>query len=399
MGNRHVVEKSLIRNQQTNMPFTYYDFFAGGGMVDFGLGSKWRCTFANEIDDKKARAYRANSQCADELKVSDVATLKVEDLPGSPDLVWASFPCQDLSVAGVGRGLTGERSGTFQPFWSLVKGLVSSDRAPKIVALENVCGAIRSNGGRDFATLAAAFNQINYRFGALVVDAVHFVPQSRPRFFMLGIRPDIDVPSDCVDTGPSPLWHSAALTEGTNLLSAGVSDGWIWWHLPQPVARNTNLSSIVEDEPSGVEWNDDTYTDYLISMMSDVNLEKLRAAQAANHRVVGTVYRRTRTDATGKKMQRAEVRFDGVAGCLRTPAGGSSRQTLLVVDGQSVRSRLLSPREAATLMGLPEHYQLPERYNEAYKLTGDGVVAPVVRHLAEHIFEPVLERNKLTLVA
>lgn len=90
------------------------------------------------------------------------------------------------------------------------------------------------------------------------------------------------------------------------------------------------------------------------------------------------------------KVQRAEVRFDDVAGCLRTPAGGSSRQVILVVEGNRVRSRLISARETARLMGLADDYVLPARYNEAYHLTGDGVAVPVVRHLAHHIFEPLL---------
>ena len=41
-------------------------------------------------------------------------------------------------------------------------------------------------------------------------------------------------------------------------------------------------------------------------------------------------------------------------------------------------------------MGLPEEYVLPDNYNEAYHLTGDGVVVPVVRFLAEHVIEKVL---------
>ena len=41
-------------------------------------------------------------------------------------------------------------------------------------------------------------------------------------------------------------------------------------------------------------------------------------------------------------------------------------------------------------MGLEEDYKLPKNYNEAYHLTGDGVAVRVVRHLAEHIFEPLL---------
>ena len=80
-----------------------------------------------------------------------------------------------------------------------------------------------------------------------------------------------------------------------------------------------------------------------------------------------------------------------MSGCLRTPAGGSSRQVILVVDGPCVKARLISGRETARLMGLPDTYELPKNYNEAYHLTGDGVVVPVVRHLAEHIFEPVLD--------
>jgi DNA (cytosine-5)-methyltransferase 1 len=107
-----------------------------------------------------------------------------------------------------------------------------------------------------------------------------------------------------------------------------------------------------------------------------------------------------RRDEIGLKVQRAEVRFDDVAGCLRTPAGGSSRQLILVVEGPSVRARLISSRETARLMGLPDDYKLPGTYNEAYHLTGDGVVVPVVRHLATHIFEPILKRlEPQTMVA
>ena len=110
------------------------------------------------------------------------------------------------------------------------------------------------------------------------------------------------------------------------------------------------------------------------------------AAMKAGRRMVGTVYKRGRN-----KIQRAEVRFDGVAGCLRTALGGSSRQTLLFIDGAEVRSRLLSPREAARLMGLDDDYRLPSHYNDAYHICGDGVCVLVVRHIPEHVLEPLLE--------
>ena len=123
--------------------------------------------------------------------------------------------------------------------------------------------------------------------------------------------------------------------------------------------------------------------------MSPVNVAKVDAARRAGGRVVGAVYRRTRKEG-GQRVQRAEVRFDGLAGCLRTPSGGSSRQTILIVEGERIRSRLISARETARLMGLDDGYHLPTRYNDAYHVTGDGVVVPVVRHLDAHIFEPML---------
>jgi DNA (cytosine-5)-methyltransferase 1 len=124
-------------------------------------------------------------------------------------------------------------------------------------------------------------------------------------------------------------------------------------------------------------------------MMSEVNRLKVKDALRVAGRVVGAVYKRTRPDGNGVKRQRAEVRFDGMAGCLRTPGGGSSRQTIFVVENGCIRSRLLSSREAARLMGLPDSYRMPSRYNEAYHLAGDGVCVGVVRFLAQAVLEPL----------
>ena len=115
--------------------------------------------------------------------------------------------------------------------------------------------------------------------------------------------------------------------------------------------------------------------------------------------MVGGVYKRTRPDENGQRVQRAEIRFDDISGCLRTPSGGSSRQVIVLVEGRSIKARLISSRETARLMGLPDRYKLPENYNEAYHITGDGVVVPVVRHLAANIFEPILNGDELGITA
>ena len=369
---------------------TFYEFFAGGGMVRAGLEPEWSCLFANDIDPKKAESYIANWG-EESLRTGDVAELKTADLPGIANLAWASFPCQDLSLAGNGAGLGGSQSGTFWPFWRLMVALSKEGRAPAAVILENVCGTLTSREGADFAAISKALVGAGYHFGALVIDAVHFLPQSRPRLFVIAVRAGRSIPPDLKLSEPGEAWHAPALLRAHDRLPATERACWLWWHLPVPATRNTELANLIEDRPTCVEWNTPAETARLLSMMSRVNLEKVTRARKAKRLMIGTIYKRTRTNEDGVRTQRAEVRFDGVAGCLRTPMGGSSRQTILLVEGNKIRSRLLSPREAARLMGIPDDYQLPDKYNAAYHLAGDGVVVPVVRHIAKHILEPLLE--------
>ena len=359
-------------------------------MARAGLEPEWSCLFANEIDPKKAASYIANWG-EESLKLGDVAELTTADLPGIADLAWASFPCQDLSLAGNGAGLSGGRSGTFWPFWRLMAALATEARAPAAIILENVCGALTSHEGADFAAIAGALVDAGYQFGALVIDAVHFLPQSRPRMFVIAVRADRLIASDLTLLGPDEAWHTSALLRAHGRLPMLVKNCWLWWHLPAPATRNSELANLIEDKPKGVDWNAPSETDRLLGMMSRVNLDKVKSARESECPMIGAIYKRTRKNEDGERSQRAEVRFDGVAGCLRTPTGGSSRQTILVVEGNKTRSRLLSPREAARLMGIADEYKLPDNYNEAYHLAGDGVAVPVVRHIAESIIEPLLE--------
>lgn len=369
---------------------SFYEFFAGGGMARAGFGAGWDCLLSNDFDPKKAASYAANWG-DDELRVGDVAALTTTDLPGQADLVWASFPCQDLSLAGAGAGLKGDRSGTFWPFWKLVKALGTANRAPRLVVLENVCGALSSHDGKDFAAISAALAGAGYRFGAVVINAMHFLPQSRPRLFIVGVHNSIPVPRTLIVGGPKGEWHPPALVEAHSKFSQRSRSAWEWWKLPSAPIRTSIFADLVEDEPQGVKWHTAAETKTLLAMMSPRNQEKVEFAKKADRRIVGTIYKRTRADGPNKeKMQRAEIRFDDVAGCLRTPSGGSSRQTIMVIEGKRIRSRLLSPREAARLMGLPDSYLLPKNYNEAYHLAGDGVAVPVVRFLAENLLEPLL---------
>jgi DNA (cytosine-5)-methyltransferase 1 len=375
---------------------TFFEFFAGGGMVHQALSSSWKCTFANDFSAKKADAYIKNWGNG-ELLVRDIQSVQIKDLPGYADLAWGSSPCQDVSLAGAGAGLKGGRSGMFWSFFDLIKGLQDEDRCPRIAVLENVSGLVTSNNGKDFSAVCEAFHNAGFKFGAMIVDAVHWLPQSRPRFFLIAAAPGVIIPSSATTDSPSDRWHSSTLRREQAKLSDDIKQSWVWWNLHDPKPRTNNLVDILEANPSDVDWHETSETQRILGMMTDLHLKRVMNAVAVSSRdgivIAAGLYKRTR-----KGVQRAEARFDGIAGCLRTPNGGSSRQSLLIIENGHVRSRLLSKREAARLMGLPDTYVLPERYNDAYHLAGDGVAVPVVRALAESIFEPIIKANRMVHV-
>lgn len=361
---------------------TVLEFFAGGGLARLGLDG-WRTVFANDIDPMKAAAYRANFG-DDHLRLADIWSLSSADLPGGrADLAWASSPCQDLSLAGARRGLSARRSGAFWGFWRLIEQLDAEGRAPRVIVIENVVGLLTSNGGEDFRRLCDLLAEAGWTFGALEMDAAHWLPQSRPRLFVVATRD----PAQGL-TGPAGPFHSRGVVEAHAGLSDRTRAAWRWWDLPVPARRNADLSSILEPD-AAADWLDDDRTRALIQQMGPLHRQRLEAALASGERRVGAAFRRVRTE-NGMKVQRIEARFDGLAGCLRTPAGGSSRQYLIVFEHGQVRARFLTPRESLRLMGVGDDYRLPGSASAGLKLAGDGVAVPVVRALSEGLLKPLL---------
>jgi DNA (cytosine-5)-methyltransferase 1 len=366
----------------------FYEFFCGGGMVRAGLEPEWRCLFANDLDARKGAVYATNWG-ASELRIADVASLAASDLPGRPDLAWASFPCQDLSLAGAGAGLDGARSSAFWGFCSAIRALKADGRAPPLVALENVAGILTSKRGSDFAAVCAALQGLGYRFGALTIDAAHFVPQSRPRVFFVALRRDLSPSARLIAPGPPANHASPTLQRAVAVLPPPLARDWLWWRAPEPPRANLSLADCLDQEDGETRWRSAEETKRLVAALSPASRRDVALARASGARTVGALFRRTRPDGSGGARVQAEARFDGLAGCLRTPGGGSSRQFLIVIEAAETRSRLLTPRESARLMGLPENYRLPARATDAFHLVGDGVAPPVVRFLSRNLLLPL----------
>jgi len=147
---------------------------------------------------------------------------------------------------------------------------------------------------------------------------------------------------------------------------------WLWWHLPSPPPRKTIFADIVEDEPHGVEWHSPAETRAAQCRYERDHQKKGGAGQedAEGGLVRGCLQAARAWRTTGTQRMRAEIRFDDIAGCLRTPVGGSSRQSVRDRQGDKIRRGCWRLARRPGLMGLPEGYKLPENYNDGYHLVG-----------------------------
>ena len=337
-------------------PWTMHEFFAGSGLVACGMKGLFKPIWANDICPRKASVYSSNIY-DDHFELNDIKNVKGECLPYA-HLSWASFPCQDLSLAGSLGGINATRSGLI---WEWLRIIQEMPKQPAILLIENVTGLLSTNHGDNYIKLHNALIDLGYKSGAVVIDAKYFVPQSRPRVFVIAVKNEVEIPSDLVDNQPNWLHNRAAANIGKALTN------WIWWKADKPSKRREDLHDIID---FSIPYDKDD----VLKLIAPSHKEKLDSIDNC----VATGYRRTRN---GK--QYLELRFDNIAGCLRTPEGGSSKQFLIVKSDGELHARLLTPREAARLMGAPDNFVLPDTYNDGYKAMGDAVVIPVVTFIAE----------------
>jgi DNA (cytosine-5)-methyltransferase 1 len=359
--------------------FAFAEFFAGIGLMRRGLESSglWHAAWANDIDERKFEMYRLAFPRGDTFQLGDVGTVAGADLP-DVTLATASFPCVDLSLAGYRNGLSGLRSGTLWHFTRLLGEM--GERRPPMVLLENVQGFATSNKGRDLADAITRLNDLGYSCDVFRVDGLLFVPQSRPRLFVIGIRGAEFAAGDWTPSVLRPQWIQAFVK---------VHGGLRMHALPLllPTREAPSLDSMIEpltdEDPRW--WNPERVRKFFASM-APIHRDRLRAMYKGDRMMWGTAYRRTRHG-----IPRAEIRVDGTAGCLRAMRGGSSRQILVQAGRRSLKVRFMLPVEYARLMGAPDFpiTGLPE--HQALFGFGDAVCVPVIRWIADAYLTPMAE--------
>jgi DNA (cytosine-5)-methyltransferase 1 len=338
------------------------------GLEAVGFDIVW----ANDFDRDKVSMYAAHFGTSDDHQFisGDISDVHGLDLPAGLSLAWASFPCIDLSLAGWRRGLDGSHSSTFWHFTRILDEM--KDARPSVVVLENVVGFATSHGGADLSAAMAELNFLGYSVDVLTLDARRFLPQSRPRLFIVGAQhPPIDGVSD--DTTLRPDWLQKSFSN-PDLLTHRPA-------LPEPPPLlEGGLSFVIEEMAADDErWWDARRTKAFVSSLSPIQLNRLEGLRQADEPTYRTAYRRTRQ---GKPVW--EIRPDDIAGCLRTARGGSSKQAVVQAGNNLVRLRWMTPREYARLMGASDYRLDGLRRNQALFGFGDAVCVPVVEWLAEN---------------
>lgn len=384
---------------QMTLKKTFCEFFAGIGLVWEGLRqSGWDCQYSNDIDPKKREVFESHFGQSGHFHLGDIwhTDKVIQRIQGDPFLATASFPCTNLSLAGHWEGLNGKESSTYFGFLKVLETL--GNRKMPMIMLENVPSFLTSGSGKDFPAAMLALAELGYWIDAFIVDAKFFVPQSRPRLFIIGVHESWDS-SLMIRESRSPLYGSPwldAMSASAHLHPQALVNtmeatelptGWFTLPVKAPHGAPPALDTLI-DLDAGQAWWDDQRVRIHYERMHDYCKIKIDQLLKTGQTLVSTAFRRTRKDVV-----RTEVRFDGIAGCLRTTKGGSARQIVIVVQDHKLKMRWMSPREYARLQGAGDYKLVGDNENQQMFGFGDAVCVPVIQWIDNHFLTPLFETS------
>ncbi len=312
--------------------FTFIDLFAGIGGMRIGFEEAGgRCVFSSEWDRWAQVTYQANFG---EVPKGDIRLIGEEEIPNH-DVLLAGFPCQPFSIAGVSKkralsrphGFEDETQGTL--FFEIERILRA--KRPRAVVLENVRNLISHDRGRTFEVIRRHLAGAGYVVSWQIVSARPFVPQSRVRLFVVGLK-----------GGPRFLFPSTL----------------------SPSRRYPVMADVLEKE--------EVPEKYTLSADLWAYLQGYRD----RHRGKGNGF------GFGLAYP------DGIARTLSARYYKDGSEILIPQENRPPRR--LTPQECRRLMGFPDWFQIPVSDAQAYRQFGNSVVVPVVTEIARALV-PYLE--------
>lgn len=343
------MSKDIPQNRRMATNITFSDFYAGVGGFRLGLEQLgWKCVFTNEVDSDCVKTYNANFR--ENIKPRPIEGLKLSQIPDF-DVFCGGFPCQPFSIAGKRKGFDDERGLAVREITRICKR-----KKPKIILLENVKNILLLDKGQILKNIIREFEDIGYICTYTILDSKNFrVPQSRPRFFLVGVRKDIS--SICFNlnfTRQKEVPVKKIIETGDN--SIPISDKWrqyIDYYAGRITARD--LSFKLPKTRTFVERadNDVDYDDCIYQMRSS----GIRAI------------------SVNRPFPTFAVSVSG---------GGA------MIPVYSKERRHLSVLEIKRLMGFPDSYYFPVSRTSAIKQLSNAVCPQVIEKIGKKIANELL---------
>lgn len=387
-----------VNIRKVNMKFI--DFFSGIGGFHIGLEKVgMECIGWCEFDKNAQASYRAMYDTDNLWFGDDVTKVRGKDLPKA-DLWTFGFPCQDISIAGNQKGLKkGTRSGLFYEIMRLLDEC--KENKPKWLMCENVKNLLSIDGGGGFLNVIGEMAERGYSIEWGVYNSKNYgVPQNRERVYIVGYsgegrsRKLLPNPRENSTTLKQIVGGSQGMRvydpEGTSCtLSAQGGGMGAKTGLYTATERGIhNLGNVTAYENKNTVWNTGisrtlTATDYKhVPKVAIKNATKQGYQMAEVGDGIDLAYPESETRRGRVQPQRSNT--------LTT-----SDNLGVLVNGESIRIRKLTPKECWRLQGFSdEQYEKAAAVNsnsQLYKQAGNAVTVNVVEEIGRHIMEIINE--------
>ena len=385
---------------------TFIDLFAGVGMARMGMEQAgFKCVYTCEFDKHKRKEYEIIHGNIPEG--CDIRDVRAADIPRA-DVWFFGAPCQDFSIAGLRKGLGGDRSSLVGEVFRLIEE--KAEDKPEWLVYENVKGMLSANNGYDFLSIIIAMDELGYDTEWQTLNTKDFgLPQNRERVYTIGH----------LRTSGSKQILPITSTDGKD--------------------SNTKINIVGSTDPNKkiqqrkYIYGDDglmgclTATDYKepkivqIGRLSDSNREN-----SSRYRVYGTdglspclstmqgggLQPHVLVKSATKCGYEVATLGDGInfaypnsklirgrvgKGCAQT-LDRSCNQGVFIQDGEEYIIRKLTPKECMRLQGVPDEYtdkliMAGISDSQIYKAAGDGLSVPIAKEIGERIRKTYEENN------
>lgn len=317
--------------------FKCASFFAGVGGIDLGFEqtNHFEVIYANEFDESPIKTYEQNFNLS--VDNNDIRKVSEKKLPKF-DVLLAGFPCQPFSVAGYQQGLK-DKKGRGDLFFELVR--IFAEKKPKVIFLENVKNLVGHDEGKTFQIILDALEDNGYFVKYQVLNGMNYgnVPQNRERIYIVAFK------------------NKRAFEK---------------FNFPNPIRLTTKLNDVIEFDKK-VE-------------------DKYYYTKEKYPKIVDEFKKFGVKDNTVYQWRRVYVRENksGVCPTLTANMGEGGHNVPLINTKYGIRK--ITPKECFNLQGYPKNYKLPNLSDtKLYKQAGNSVVVPVIKRIADNIYEAIKE--------